>query len=295
VTHRRKPIVKMNGKKIDKEVNKATWNRSIKDEVAATVEKTNHFTNERAKKKSVGSNRGKQLILKFKPLITTIFLALIIGSIFGFVMLKIFGTIDNGMATPGNNPVVNLDKATEKDDEIEGEDNIELPTIQAYILQGGVFSSEENAEEFARKYQENEIPTIIWPRENEYFLLLGVAHTLEKGEKLASRIEEEELEVFVKEWATQASEISLTSNEEEWINSFQKWLTSSIEELDEQENSSISSLEKLLSDLPDDSGSLESFKESIQAIVKKVKEDGRSPTQEDLLNMWLQYELFIEK
>jgi len=295
VTHRRKPIVKMNGKKMDKEVNKAKWNRSIKDEVAATVERTNHFTNEREKKKSVGSNKGKKLIIKFKPLITTISLALIVGSIFGFVMLKIFGTIDNGMATPGNNPVVNLDKASEKDDEIEDKDNIELPIIQAYILQGGVFSSEENAEEFAREYQENDIPTMIWPRENEYFLLLGVAHTLEKGEKLASRIEEEDLEVFVKEWATPAREISLTSNEKEWINSFQNLLTSSIQELDEQENDSISSLEKLLADLPDDSASLESFKESIQAIFNKVKEDGRSLTQEDLLKMWLQYELFIEK
>lgn len=285
----------MNGKKIDKEVNKSTWNRPIKDEVAATVEKTNHFTNEREKKKSVGSNKGKKLILKFKPLITTILLALIVGSIFGFVMLKIFGTIDNGMATPGNNPVVNLDKASEKDDDIEDKDKVELPIIQAYILQGGVFSSEENAEKFAREYQENDIPTMIWPHENEYFLLLGVAHTLEKGKKLASKIEENDLDVFVKEWTTPAREISLTSNEEEWINSFQKLLTSSIQNLDEQENNSLNGWKELLADLPDDSDSLEPFKESIQVIFDNIKEDGRSLTQEDVLKIWLQYELFIEQ
>lgn len=290
----------MNGEKIDDKQklkqNRAQPTQSIKYELAATTENTKPkkkpLTGDYRKKKTVPFNKRNQLFNKFKPMMTTIVIALIIGLILGFIMLNIFGTFENGMTTSGDNPVVNLD-TTSKDTAVEKTNNTELPTIQAYILQGGVFSNVENAEELAEDYQTNDISTMIWERHGQYFLIVGLANTLDNANKLASDIDKKRLEVFVKEWETPVIEIQLTNDEGEWIQTFQQLLMDSIENLDVQENGSFDQWVQWLEDAPDQSDSLISFKKSIQPIIENAEENSDSFSQDELLKVWFQYEMIF--
>src|SRR5699024_4530407 len=136
-----------------------------------------------------------------KQLTIAISLAVIIGTIFGFIMLKIFGTIDNGMISQGNNPIVSVENSSEKEENAKKDVmKTELPGIQAYILQGGVFSRKENAKKFEEDYQGNGVMTMIWKRDNKFFLIIGLYHSLKEEIKLAINKEYNNIDVFVKEW-----------------------------------------------------------------------------------------------
>ena len=297
--HRDKPIVKMNGKKInDKQKLKSRMNTAspIKNELAATIDKnreTSSFIADHHKKNMESSSKKIQFIQIVKPLTIAISLAVIIGTIFGFIMLKIFGTIDNGMISQGNNPIVSVENSSEKEENAKKDVmKTELPGIQAYILQGGVFSSKENAEKFADDFQGNGVMTMIWKRDNEFFLILGLSHSLKEANKMAANIEENNLDVFVKEWETPTREIKVTKDEEEWIHSFQMTLNTAIERLDNPKNDSFAEWDDLLKNIPNQSESLSSFEELIHELLNNEKEnnDSKSFTQKDLLKIWLQYE-----
>src|SRR5699024_7078221 len=137
--------------------------------------------------------------------------------------------------------------------------------------------------------------TMIWKRDEQYFLIVGLSHTLEKANELVTDLEEKQLEVFVKEWVTPALEVQMTSDEEEWIQSFHQLLVNDIKALGNQENSSLDQWEKWLKEVPEQSNSLISFKDSIQPIIEKAKENSQALTHQDLLNIWFQYEMSIGK
>jgi len=244
VIQRDKPIVKMNGKKINdnqKLKSQIKTASPIKNELAATIDRNRETSSFKAgyhKKNIERSSKKIQFIQIIKPLTIAISLALIIGTIFGFIMLKIFGTIDNGMISRGNNPIVSVENSSEKENTKKDLMKAELPGVQAYILQGGVFSSKENAEKFADDFQGHGIMTMIWKRDNEFFLILGLSNSLKEANKMAANIEKNNLDVFVKEWKTPTREIKMTKDEEEWIHSFQMTLNTTIDNLDNPKNDS---------------------------------------------------------
>lgn len=291
----------MNGEKIDNDKifknPQLKKTRSTVNELAATTEKNDQefssFTGGDKDSNTNSSIGRKQSLQKFKPLISTIVLALSVGLIMGFIMLRVFGSIDNGMATPGHNPIVNIGQATEdtnaqKDEAV----NAELPKIEAYILQGGVFSNKANAEKLAKDYQANNVSAIVWEREAEFYLIVGLSVTQDGANKLASNMKEKRLEAFVKEWVTPAREVELTKNEEEWIHSFQQLLTESIKGGDDGIGNDLSKWEEQLENAPKESEKIMSFKKSIHSLLDGVKENGGSFAQQDLLQLWFHYENF---
>lgn len=291
----------MNGEKIDNDKifknPQLKKTRSTVNELAATTEKNDQefssFTGGDKDSNTNSSIGRKQSLQKFKPLISTIVLALSVGLIMGFIMLRVFGSIDNGMATPGHNPIVNIGQATEdtnaqKDEAV----NAELPKIEAYILQGGVFSNKANAEKLAKDYQANNVSAIVWEREAEFYLIVGLSVTQDGANKLASNMKEKRLEAFVKEWVTPAREVELTKNEEEWIHSFQQLLTESIKGGDDGIGNDLSKWEEQLENAPEESEKIMSFKKSIHSLLDGVKENGGSFAQQDLLQLWFHYENF---
>ena len=295
---RDKPIVKMNGKKINdnqKLKSQIKTASPIKNELAATIDRNRETSSFKAgyhKKNIERSSKKIQFIQIIKPLTIAISLALIIGTIFGFIMLKIFGTIDNGMISRGNNPIVSVENSSEKENTKKDLMKAELPGVQAYILQGGVFSSKENAEKFADDFQGHGIMTMIWKRDNEFFLILGLSNSLKEANKMAANIEKNNLDVFVKEWKTPTREIKMTKDEEEWIHSFQMTLNTTIDNLDNPKNDSFADWDDLLKNIPNQSESLSSFEDLIHELLNNEKEnnDSKSHTQKDLLRIWLLYE-----
>ncbi|MFA1822539.1 hypothetical protein ACDX78_20645 [Virgibacillus oceani] len=221
-----------------------------KDEQAATLENANKplGTFKRISNHSKAAKIGQHKKV-LKPVMLAVISALVIGSLFGVILLRMFVTMDGTPEIGGNpNPAaVTADDAEEDNTEdSSGQDvrSVEMESITAYVLQGGIFSEKENADTWAVNFEEANIPAMIWHRDDQYFLFTGVNSSAEEASQAADELETEELEIYSKEWNTPPVEISLSANEEEWLNSYLAWW------------------KKALSSSGEASGELEQLKES---------------------------------
>src|SRR5699024_3461037 len=163
----------MNGETIDKQEKLSRkhvhFNQKIYDEQAATNEITNKNVNPFArnknnKKKGVkfSNTRRFRYVKELKPIIIAVIMAIFIGSVLVFILLILFVKIENGLVCPSNSkPVIHLNKSTNYSPN-ENTSKITLLSIQAFVLQGRLFKEEENAYEFASKYNSNNIKTVLW-------------------------------------------------------------------------------------------------------------------------------------
>ncbi|HLR52836.1 MAG TPA: SPOR domain-containing protein [Candidatus Avamphibacillus sp.] len=304
--NRKKLTVKMNGETIDKQEKlnqkQAHFNQKIYNEQAATNEITNKNVNPFArdkgnKKKGVKISNMRRIgyVKELKPIIIAVITAIFIGSVLGFILLKMFVNIDNGLANTSNsNPVVHLDANT-KDTPKENTSKVTLPSIQAFVLQGGVFSAEENAKEFASKYNKKNINTVIWERDNQYYLITGLANSKESANDLADQQEGHGLEVFVKEWESPAIEVQLANNEFEWFQSLHNLLVKSIDGINGKDSLPVDGWSALFDENKTESEKIISFKEKIEPYTKNIKEGGKSDIQYELLEIWYELEAFLSK
>src|SRR5699024_1683635 len=133
----------------------------------------------------------------FNRVVSSISAAIFIGSILGFIMLNLFGNI-NALCNHGNNPEATNAVAADKDTEKKSNASDEQKAITAYVLQGGVFSEKANADQWAESFKQAGFPAMIWERDDQYYLLTGIADTEEQAKKIAASIKEQNMDVFVK-------------------------------------------------------------------------------------------------
>lgn len=163
-----------------------------------------------------------KMLIKFKPAIVAVVSALLIGSFLGVMLLKMFVTIDdNGNASGEINEVTAINND-------EKQTNATLTTsiepLQAFVIQAGVFSTEENAKKWQATYQDIGFPTVIWEKDRQYYLLLAAAPTKNKATELKNQAALSKMDVYVKEWETDKKELALTKEESKWLESFiNKW------------------------------------------------------------------------
>lgn len=72
-------------------------------------------------------------------------------------------------------------------------------TVQTFLVQGGVFSTEEAAKEIQATIHEKKLPAEVFKMENEYYLFLGVAESLAATKELALEYKTNDVDVFWKE------------------------------------------------------------------------------------------------
>ena len=79
------------------------------------------------------------------------------------------------------------------------EQTSEGATVQTFLVQGGVFSTEEAAKEVQATLHEKKLPAEVFKMENEYYLFLGVAESLAATKELALEYKTNDVDVFWKE------------------------------------------------------------------------------------------------
>ncbi|USK58968.1 hypothetical protein [Peribacillus asahii] len=79
------------------------------------------------------------------------------------------------------------------------EQTSEGATVQTFLVQGGVFSTEEAAKEVQATLQAKKLPAEVFKMENEYYLFLGVAESLAATKELALEYKTQDVDVFWKE------------------------------------------------------------------------------------------------
>lgn len=286
----------MNGEKLDEyrkpKQRQRDFPRLMNSEQAATTEKT-------IKKQSQPFAQSKKrkvfkAIKPFKSIIIAVITALLVGLILGIILLKVFANMDNGLAHQStNNPVVNLDTTTKETPE-DSSNEVNLPAVQASIVQGGVFTEESNAQELAVDYEDSGVASMIWEKDDQYYVITGLSSSVEMANQLAKQQEEQGVEVYVKEWDSGEIEVSLTSEEEEWLTSFHQLLTESMDIVTAGEQVAADDWVALMEQETSESDKIPTFKEQVEPWIKQIEEGAVSTNQLELLNLWYEWVAFFE-
>lgn len=148
---------------------------------------------------------------KAKQLIFAICSSLCIGTIFGFITLQMSKQEDPHHAT-----ILNSSTGNEREEKSVKQ----IESFHVYVVQGGVFSEQENAKQWGGKYEKLDFPAVPWKRDKEFYLFTGVAETAEIANQYAQEMDEQGLDAYVKEWEVRAVNNDLSETDLNWLNSF---------------------------------------------------------------------------
>lgn len=233
-------------------------------------------------------------IRTFKPFIIATISALVIGTSLGIMMLNMITNVNHHVnQTPSQTiaPLPEEDVNKDGDEKIGNEQisSVSLDAISAYVLQGGVFSERENAETSAKVFGDAGFPTSIWSRENNYYLIVGIANTKEKAQEIGIELDQHDLETFVKEWHTKEMDLQLSEEEHTWLTSFVNVWNNSLDSVDNLEEFSLDTWKELANNFPSNTSVLAHIG---QQLNEMNQEDITSSydMQHVLLLMWRSYE-----
>ncbi|WP_442595247.1 hypothetical protein [Neobacillus sp. D3-1R] len=160
----------------------------------------------------------KQNVGPFKSIFTSVLLAIIIGTSFGFLVLKL--VISDAKVEA---PAISVDEetSTEKKDPVSTSElqQLQLQPIETFIIQGGVFSSVDSGKIEAQKFQQKGIPAQIIEDNGKAILVLGVADTIENAKAIGSTYKANGMDVFPKPYPIPGKDLQeLTQGEAAFLN-----------------------------------------------------------------------------
>lgn len=209
--------------------------------------------------------------------------AIVVGLMFGFVTLNIL----NHVGQPIDVDAVMTDgQATEQNDQGLLQD---IEQLNAYVLQGGVFSSEENLHKWQDHFQEKGYPSVVWERDHLYYLFLGLAPSEQALNNLQHKMTDDGLDVYVKEWQTVNKEINLSEEDLLWVKSFITLWKSSITSVDE-DNELSQKWHELVESNEELSEEIVQFNNNIADLLNDRSFTTEQERQYVLLTLWMVFE-----
>lgn len=278
----------MNGEKIKE---KETPSKLHINEQAATTEED--YAENRKKSFFIHPvlNKMKRNTNTYKNLIIAIVTAIMIGSIFGFVMLSIFGSVNSETTKSASNPTVSL-KSESKENPGAVNDGETIPALTAFILQNGVFTDKTNAESMLAELKSNNIKAMIWENEKEYIVMMGMDPTYDGALEQVKGFKKKKVDIFIKEWETPSIALELSSEELTWLASFQKLLSTSIEDLGEEKVPVSDEWGKLAKTKPDKMSKHNDLFDSVQLMAEKTMNYEEASLQ--LLTIWYEFDQLLK-
>jgi stage II sporulation protein B len=154
------------------------------------LHKIEYVSTSKGKKKSGKTLSGGKRVAS---LVLSIVSAMIVGIVLGFVIVKVVTNTD------GVTPVRQAHSSQQGTVPTQSnEDTVVLPELSAPIVQGGIFSKEEAAQEVLKKVKEKGVPAEEFVQDGQYILLLGTAGSIEGAKKLGSLWKEKKVDVYAK-------------------------------------------------------------------------------------------------
>jgi len=241
---------------------------------------------------------GIQRSVHFKPILTAGISAIMIGTIMGMIMIHLFTNLADAGEPEDHTAVTStLPKEDEQTKEEEDEGNNEkegqavLSGMNAYVLQAGVFSNQENADDSAKEYDKAGFITVIWERDEQYYVLVGISETKDKGIDVAEEVGSNDLDIYVKEWMTEKSQAKLDKSEEQWIKAFEKQWETTLGLLEKEKKIPVEEWASLIKNLQLQSESVQAVEETINEFLKDGETElSVQEAQRLLIKTWKQYE-----
>jgi stage II sporulation protein B len=159
------------------------------------------------------SLQKKQPSGPIKSLLFSILLAIIIGTSFGFLVLKL--VISEAKVEVNQVTTIPQETTSDKKNTVGTTGALQLQPINTYIVQGGVFSSVDSANIEAEKVRQKGVPAQIIEVNGQAFLFLGLADSIDKAKAIGTSMKENDIEVFAKAYSLPEKDLNeLTSMEE---------------------------------------------------------------------------------
>ncbi|MGE7766734.1 hypothetical protein [Peribacillus sp. NPDC096540] len=129
-----------------------------------------------------------------KAFLIAVICAVFFGSILGLIAVKTITkekAADSSVETSITTPSPAEDTKTET--------MVKGAQLKTFLVQGGVFSSEDAAKQIQKKIIEKQVPAEIFKIEDSYYLFLGSAESLTSSKELALFLKSYDVDVFWKE------------------------------------------------------------------------------------------------
>jgi stage II sporulation protein B len=127
----------------------------------------------------------KKNVSVIKSMALSVIFAILLGTGFGFIMLKLVITDGSKPAAVGTKTVPASKKETANTNS-KSQEAITLKPLTTYMVQGGVFSKKETAKTVARQAVEKGIPAETMEWNSQYYIFLGVADSIEHARSLGT-------------------------------------------------------------------------------------------------------------
>ncbi|GAA0294820.1 hypothetical protein GGQ92_000720 [Gracilibacillus halotolerans] len=171
---------------------------------------------------------------KYKSFILSAVTAIVIGTGLGIMIMKMFIDLDpeafSASENDANHSVAIANEAVSNTESTQV--RLQIPTLQGYVIQAGVFSSEENAKNFFDSHLASfNLPYSIWYHEEMYYIFVHLAGT-EAGSKEFHQADLENNENFYsgKLWTTAEFSIDIDEASSDWLTAFPEVFTTTLSE-----------------------------------------------------------------
>lgn len=169
------------------------------------------------KKNTLSSKQNGSII---KTIVTAVALAVILGTSFGLIMLKLVFTDQGSEPASLDNPPVNFGQNGNQNDgkTTAGTDNLTLPKISTFVVQGGAFSTKELAELEQKSILAKGSASRIFEENGKTLLLLSVADSKDHAKELEARYKQSGVDAYGKTIEVGGKEIAgLQTGEKEFL------------------------------------------------------------------------------
>ncbi|MHC0037479.1 SPOR domain-containing protein [Pseudoneobacillus sp. C159] len=142
--------------------------------------------------------KGKQGSGPIKSILFSIALAILIGTSFGFLVLKLViseAKVENEVTTIPEN--TSPTKQTPAGATVP----LQLGAFETYIVQGGVFSSMESAKVEEQRFKGQGIPAQIIESNGQAILVVGLADSIENAKAIGGEMKAMGMDVFAKPYS----------------------------------------------------------------------------------------------
>lgn len=244
------------------------------------------------------SRSGKQLPPILKLLLFAGIPAAAIGLLFGFTMLHLFSGM--GTSAPSNQdiPLTTANSSDSDQNKHHKNDNAKkvnngtyaLPGINAFVIQGGIFSEMGNAEKAKKEFEAAGFPASIVEQDGQYFLQAGIVPSDQAAKSMAEKMKKSKLDVYAKAWSIDSKEVQLDKKEHEWIILVQKNMQSALKTMDKDGNFDSSGWADVANKQPGHSSKLKAIQEDVSAMSRLGKEAALADKQALLLQIFQDYE-----
>lgn len=297
-------IVWMDGKKtkITKNKNAAKHEQPsffTKEQAATTEDNSENdqiptYIRQNTLENEVPFKKGKNQKGKtYKQILFSAISAILLGVGLGVLMLNMFTNIDNNAVGEKINPV--SEKTSGEPNNSDGKAAVadtstyKIKSLDAFVLQAGIFNNESNLKVVQDKFSQAGFLTMVWKRDNQYYLFANIGVTKDQTDTKKARYKELGLDTYAKEWSTGEKEIELTKAEYEWLENYHNLFNNSLKSVSNNKSLPSADWNKWIESHPDAGEKTASFYEKVKGLKNDIEDADETTSPIVLLKLWDQF------